>query len=216
MRSDGAGKGRSSAGATGRVAAIVLAAGSSTRMGRNKMLLEIDGETLLRRAVKAAAAAGLDPVVVVTGHQADEAARQLDGIACERVHNPEHEVGIHTSVRVGIASLSDDVDAAIVMLADMPFVGAAMLRHLVAQYRKGDAPLMISRYGGEINAPPMLYDRALFGELSVMQRRCGREVIQRHRDEAVELDWPEAALADIDTPRDYEEALAKVAAGRDA
>ncbi len=176
------------------------------------MLLDIGNDTLLRRTAASAAAAGLEPVVVVTGHQRDEAERQLEGFDCSFAHNAEHEVGIHTSVRVGIAKLPEGVAAAIVMLADMPFVTAAMLRDLVARYRAGDAPLVLSRYGGEVNAPPMLYDRALFGELSVMQRRCGREVIRRHRDEAVELDWPEAALADIDTPEDYEKVLNELGA----
>ncbi len=196
----------------GNVAAVVLVAGSSTRMGQNKLLLDIGNQTLLRRAVAAAVTAGLEPVVVVTGHQRDEAERQLEGFDCSFAHNAEHEVGIHTSVRVGIANLPEGVAAAIVMLADMPFVTAAMLRDLVARYRAVDAPLVLSRYGGEVNAPPMLYDRALFGELSVMQRRCGREVIRRHRDEAVELDWPEAALADIDTPEDYEKVLNELGA----
>ena len=199
-----------------RIAAIVLAAGSSTRMGQNKMLLELGDETVLRRAVKVAAAAGLDPVVVVTGHQAEEAEAQLAGLGCAVAHNADHEVGIHTSVRVGIASLPESVDAAIVMLPDMPFVSPAMLQELVASYRGGDSPLAISRYGGEINAPPMLYDRSLFGELSVMQRRCGREVIRRHRHEALELDWPEALLADLDTPEDYQRVVNELADQRAA
>lgn len=201
----------------GKVAGILLAAGSSTRMGENKMLLPLDDETVLRRAARTAKESGLDPVVVVTGFQAAEAESQVAGLGCRIVHNPEHEVGIHTSVTAGIAGLPDDVRATVVMLADMPFVTAEMLAALIETYRTGDAPLVISRYGGEVNAPPQLYDRALFGELSTMQRRCGREVIQRHRDEAVQLDWPAAALADMDTPEDYERVRAGVeAAGEPA
>lgn len=186
----------------GEVAAVVLAAGSSTRMGRNKMLLELDGESVVRRAVKVALAADLAPVLVVTGHQREQVAAQLDGLACSLIHNHEHETGIHTSVRGGIDALPAATPAAIVMLADMPFVSEAMLRALVAAYRDGDAPLVISTYG-EVNAPPMLYDRSLFDELRVMQRRCGREVIRRHRDEAQTMGWPTKALADLDTPEDY-------------
>jgi molybdenum cofactor cytidylyltransferase len=197
----------------GRVAGILLAAGSSTRMGDNKMLLPLGDETVLRRAARTAKQAGLDPVVVVTGHQAAEAEAQVADLDCLMVHNDEHEIGIHTSVKAGIAGLPGDVRATVVMLPDMPFVTAEMLAGLVATYRGGGAPLVISRYGGEVNAPPQLYDRALFGELSTMQRRCGREVIQRHRDEAVQLDWPEAALADMDTPEDYESARAGLEAG---
>ena len=105
-----------------RVACLLLAAGSSTRMGRNKMLLELDGETVLRRAAKVAVSAGLDPVIVVTGHEPAAAESQVDGLGCTTVFNAEHDAGIHTSVYCGIGSLTDDVGAAIVMLADMPFV----------------------------------------------------------------------------------------------
>ena len=186
-----------------RVGVLLLAAGSSTRMGKNKMLMEIDGETVLRRAATTAVAAGLDPVVVVTGHEREHAEAQIDGLGCRTVFNADHETGIHTSVRTGIDALPDGVDAVVIMLADMPLVNAHMLRDLIAAYRGSDAPLVISRYGGEIPAPPMLYDRTLFGELRVMQRRCGREVVRRHRDEVQALEWPIEALADIDTPDDF-------------
>ena len=188
----------------GTVAGVLLAAGSSTRMGHNKMLLELDGETVLRRAATVAVSAGLDPVVVVTGHERAAAESQLDGLGCTTVFNTDHSVGIHTSVNCGIGSLPDTVGSAIVMLADMPFVTTQMLEELVNLYRNSEAPLVLSRYGGEVNAPPMLYDRALFGELCAMQRRCGREVVKRHRDEALEVDWASAALRDLDTPDDYE------------
>ena len=186
-----------------RVGVLLLAAGSSTRMGKNKMLMEIDGETVLRRAATTAVAAGFDPIVVVTGHEREHAEAEVDGLGCETVFNADHGTGIHTSVRAGIDALPDGIDAVVIMLADMPFVSADMLRELIAAYRGSDAPLVISRYGGEVPAPPMLYDRTLFGELRVMQQRCGREVVRRHRDEAQALEWPIEALADIDTPDDF-------------
>jgi len=194
-----------------QVAAIVLAAGAATRMGENKMLLELGGETVLRRAVRTAQQAGLTPVLVVTGHHAEQVAVEIGDLGCTLVHNAEYETGIHTSVRTGVAALPDGVAATVVMLADMPFVSAAMLREMVAAYRGGDAPLVISRYGA-VNAPPMLYDRVLFGELAVMQRRCGKEVIDRHRDEATVLTWPDEALADLDTPEDYRDIAARLRA----
>ena len=185
-----------------RVGVLLLAAGSSTRMGKNNMLMEIHGETVLRRAAKTAVAASLDPVIVVTGHERKQAEFQLDGLDCLTAFNVDHEIGIQSSVQVGVDALPDDVDAVLIMLADMPFVTTRMLCDLVALYRTTDAPLIISRYGGEVQAPPMLYDRKLFGELRVMRRRCGREVVQRHRNEAKALVWPIEALADIDTPND--------------
>jgi molybdenum cofactor cytidylyltransferase len=91
-----------------------------------------------------------------------------------------------------------------VMLADMPFVTPGMIAGLIGRYRATEAPLVISDYEG-VNAPPMLYDRCLFGELLEMTGEgCGRQVVRRHRDEAEVLSWPAAALADLDVPEDYE------------
>jgi len=184
------------------------------------MLLQIDGETLLRRAARRAQAAGLDPVMVVTGHRRDEAEAEIAGTGAVSTHNPHHAEGIHTSLQAGIAALESDaryadVAAVMTLLPDMPFVTTAMLRELAGRYRAGDAALLISRYGGDVQAPPMLYDRALFCELRVVQQHCGREVVQRHREEADVLDWPAEALADIDTPDDYTRIRATIEAGSD-
>ena len=192
------------------VAAIVLAAGASVRMGRNKLLLELGGETVVRRAVRRAVEAGMSPVVVVTGHEREAVEAELHGIGCRSVFNAEHAAGQHTSVGAGVAGVGEDCAAAMVVLADMPFVTAAMLRAVADRYREAGAPLVLSRYGGETVAPPMLYDRSLFGELLRMDRRCGREVARRHRAEAVVLDWPAEALRDLDSPGDYERARVEV------
>ncbi len=186
------------------IAAIVLAAGSSTRMGRNKLLLELDGETLVRRSVRVAGAAGLDPVVVVTGHAREIVERELRELGCVCVFNGDHAEGIQTSVAAGVAALGPACEAAVVMLADMPFVTAEMLRAVAASYKERQPPLVASRYGGEVNAPPILYDWALFDELARMTAGCGRAVVHRHRDRAVQVDWPAERLRDLDHPADYE------------
>ena len=195
---------------SGRIAGVVLAAGSSTRMGCNKLLLELGGETVVRRAARTAIEAGLDPVIVVTGHAHEAVAAQLHVFAVTTVTNTEHAAGQHTSVAAGIGALgrhfaaSDACAAAIVMLADMPFVTTAMVREIAARYRETCAPLVVSRYGGEVTAPPMLYDRSLFGELTRMDARCGRQVVRHHRHEAIEVDWPAESLRDLNRPADYE------------
>ncbi len=195
---------------SGPVAGVVLAAGSSTRMGRNKLFFALAGETLLRRVVRRAVGAGLDPVIVVTGHEGERARAELAGLECTPVDNPDHALGINTSLRTGISRVPDRAQAAVVLLADMPFVTSAMVTELVAHYRQSSAPLVISAYG-DVNAPPMLYDRALFPELQRMTGEgCGRQVVRRHRDEAIALSWPEAALQDMDVPEDYERIRAKL------
>lgn len=204
-----------SGGASHRIAGIVLAAGSSTRMGRNKLLLELDGEAVVRRAARTAIAAGLDPVVVVTGHEHEAVTARLHDLRVRTVSNTEHAKGTHTSVAAGVSALSDDCAAAVVILADMPFVTAAMLRDVVALYRRSHAPLVVSRYGGDVTAPPILYDRALFGELARMDSRCGRAVVRRHIDEAVIAEWPAEAARDLDRPADYERAREELGRARD-
>ena len=89
----------------------------------------------------------------------------------------------------------------------MPFVTAAMMRTVAERFHQTGAPLVLSRYGGDTIAPPLLYARRLFGELLQVDRRCGRAVARRHRAEAVVVDWPAAALRDLDVPDDYDHAL---------
>jgi len=188
---------------TGPVAGILLAAGTSSRMGSNKMLFELGGESVLRGAARRALAGGLSPLLVVLGHQAEAARRELDGLPCQTVVNPNYEQGINTSLKAGVAALPSGVTAAMVMLADMPFVTSEMIAGMIERYRHGQAPLVISDYEG-VNAPPMLYDRALFAELGAMTGEgCGRQVVKRHRNEADVIAWPVSALADLDVPEDY-------------
>lgn len=193
-----------------QVAGIVLAAGSSTRLGRNKLLLELQGEPLVRRTVRRAVAAGLDPVVVVVGHEAECVIAALVGIPCRPIMNPEHHLGQSRSVRAGVESVPPDAAAAVVLLADMPLVTREMIAALVERYRERRAPLVLSDYDG-VPAPPTLYDRRLFAELGVARGEgCGRGVVRRHRHEAEVLAWPAAALQDVDAPEDLERVLALV------
>jgi molybdenum cofactor cytidylyltransferase len=192
---------------------VILAAGVSNRMGRNKMLLELDGESILRRAVQRAVEAGLDPIVVVLGHEADRARDELVGLRCEPVVNPDYARGVNVSLRAGIAAVPSRARAAVVVLADMPFVTAEMIATLVERYRQTSAPLVISDYGG-VNAPPILYDRSLFEELGAMEGEgCGKQVVRKHRSEAQVVPWPVEALTDVDLPEDYERVRAGLAAG---
>jgi molybdenum cofactor cytidylyltransferase len=184
---------------SGPVAGILLAAGSSTRLGHNKLLLAFNGETLLRRAARVAAAT-LDPVVVVLGHEADRSRQELAGIPCRVAVNPDHAGGARSSIRAGITALPDDVPAAVVLLADMPLVTPAMIEALVAAYRATSAPLVVSEYG-DVAAPPHLYDRSLFTELANV-REGGKEVVARHRASAAVCSWPASILVDVDVPAD--------------
>jgi molybdenum cofactor cytidylyltransferase len=195
-----------------RVAGVVLAAGLSTRMGRNKMLLQLGGRSLVRRAVETALAAQLDPVLTVVGHERERVEAELQGLRCIPVPNPEYAEGMNTSLRAGIRALPPEASGAVVLLGDMPLVGSAMLRALVETFRRARSPLIISTYDG-IVAPPILYGRALFDELRALAAEaCGKGIVHAHRAEAIELSWPKEALTDLDAPEDLARVRARLEA----
>jgi len=188
-----------------RVGAVILAAGASRRMGAgtNKMLLKLEGESLVRRAVRRALAAGLAPVVVVLGHEAERLRAELAGLPCDFAINPDFTGPTSGSLHKGLEQLPADVGAAVVMLADMVHVTDQMLAGVAAAARGTEAPLVVSRYG-DVTAPPLLFRRVLFPELLAWTGEgCGKTVVQRHREEAVYVDWPAAVLTDVDTPEDF-------------
>ena len=192
------------------VGAVILAAGASRRMGagRNKMLLEIDGESLVRRAARRALAAGLSPVVVVIGHEPDRIRAELKDLPVEFAVNPDYTGPTSGSLHQGLNALGPHVGAAVVMLGDMVRVTEETLAMLVAAARGTDAPLVVSRYG-DITAPPLLFRRVLFPELLAWTGEgCGKTVVKAHNHDAMFVDRPVALLADVDTPEDFAAARA--------
>jgi molybdenum cofactor cytidylyltransferase len=187
----------------GRVAGVVLAAGSSSRLGSNKLLIDFGGETIVRRAARRALEAGLAPVIVVLGFEADRVAEALQGLDVIPVVNPDHAGGMHGSLQAGIGRVPADCEGAVVILADMPLVTSAMSAGLVARFRSGLESLVISLYG-DVQAPPTLYARALFPALGAAGEGGGRQVIREHLDGAAALQWPPALLSDLDRPEDIE------------
>lgn len=186
-----------------RVAGVILAAGASRRMGKNKMLLELDGESLIRRAAKRALAAGLSPLVVVVGHEVDRLRAELQDLRLTFAVNPAYTGPTSVSLHQGLNALGPDVDAVVVMLGDMVRVTTETLAMLIAAARGTEAPLVVSRYG-DVTAPPLLFRRALFGELLAWTGEgCGKAVVQAHKQEAMYVDRPAALLVDVDTPEDF-------------
>jgi len=172
---------------------VLLAAGTSSRMGRDKMLLHLDGESIVRRAARRAVAGGLSPVIVVLGVHADHS-RELDGLSCRVAFCTDGPMS--ASIQTGLGAVPSTAPAAMILLADMPLVTAEMISTMIARYESTRAPLVISDYDG-VTAPPVIYDRSLFAEGG------GRQVVDRHRGEAEVLYWPGKALVDLDVPEDY-------------
>lgn len=186
-----------------RIAAIILAAGQSRRMGStNKLLAEIDGKPMVAHAADAALASGADPVIVVTGHEPDRVAAALDGRAVELVHNPDFADGLSTSLRRAIAALPDDIAGALVCLGDMPGVDARHLDRLIDAFDpSAGAALVVPTFQGK-RGNPVLWQRRFFDEMTEISGDVGaRHLIGAHEDVLVEIAMDDdAILTDLDTP----------------
>ncbi len=184
----------------------MLAAGLSSRMGRNKLLLELGGEPLVRRAVRTALGAGLGPVLVVTGHQREGIEAALAGLACTPVFNPDYARGMNTSLRAGFRAVPDACAGAVVLLGDMPFIEREHVARLCEAFRAGSAKIVLSRFGG-VTAPPILYGAGAFDALRALPDDApGKSVIEMYRSETAAVEQPAAALRDLDLPADVEAA----------
>ena len=183
--------------------AVVLAAGASTRMGAHKLLLPLGGEAIVRRTVREICAAGFDGVLVVVGHEHEKVVAALDGLPVSSAVNAGFAAGMGSSFRIAIEHLGD-ADAAMFALADQPFLTAREYRRVLEAHRASRHPIVSVRYG-DVTAPPHLFTRALFNELSQLEHGA-RPVLQRHRDEMTVLAFSPELLQDIDTPEDYERA----------
>lgn len=191
-----------------RVAAVILAAGSSSRMGSPKQVLQFRGESLLRRAALAALSAACHPVIVVTGAYAELSRRELNGLDVREVWNARWETGMASSVRAGVDALADaDADAAVFMLCDQPHVTGEIISGLAAAHRVTRRPVIASAYGGSFGVPA-LFSRPLFGELARLQGAAGaKQVITKYASEAHFLPFPDGEV-DVDRPDDFSRLIA--------
>jgi molybdenum cofactor cytidylyltransferase len=184
-----------------RIAAIVLAAGRSTRMGSNKLVAEIKGEPLIRVAVEQALASRADPVIVVTGHERERVEKALADLKVRFVHNPDFADGLSTSLKVGLAAVPLEADGAIICLGDMPQVRAAMIDRLIAAFDPARGALIVVPTIEGKRGNPVVWSRRFFPELAALEGDVGaRHVIGTYGEALVEVPADRTALVDIDTP----------------
>lgn len=182
------------------IAAVVLAAGRSTRMGAtNKMLADIAGQPMVRRVVEAALASRAAPVLVVTGHMAAEVSSALAGLDVTLVANPDYATGLASSLKAGIAALPLSCDGALILLGDMPQIAPEHLDTLMAAFA-ADAIVVPVHAGRKGN--PVLWPARYFSALLQLDGDAGaKRLIGTHAAHVHEVDvGTDAIFADIDTP----------------
>ena len=185
-------------------AAIVLAAGASTRLGRPKQLVLVDGETLLRRTVRLVGDAGCSPVFVVLGHAANTLAGELVGLAPSIVVNEEWQTGMASSLKSGlraVLAVNPAQPRVMVLVCDQPRLERSVLRHLLATQGEKEAEMTASRYP-ETQGVPAIFSSAVFPELMELTGDHGaRRILERHIEHVASVNFPGGEF-DLDTPED--------------
>ena len=196
-----------------RVAAILLAAGRSTRMGAiNKLIVQIGGKPLVRIAAEQALASQAGPVIVVTGHQREKVENALKGLNVRFVHNQDYAEGLGTSLRVGIGAVPEGADGAIVCLGDMPQVDAPLIDTLLDAFDpESGAFIVVPTIDGH-RGNPVVWARRFFPDLMAIGGDFGaRYLIGNYAEAVVEVPVAgEAALTDVDTPESLSAVKAEI------
>ncbi|HUK22990.1 MAG TPA: NTP transferase domain-containing protein [Terriglobales bacterium] len=187
------------------VAAVILAAGKSTRMGEPKQLLKIGGKALLETAMESALASQADEVVVVLGFAA-EAVSQFLPAGVKKVINENYEQGMGTSLRAGLGAVRPGAGAALIILADQPFVKPETLDRLMEQHRNSGAQIVIPTYRG-FRGNPVLLDRSVFPEVMALGGDVGcRAIFGSHSEGIVKVEVHDVGvLIDVDTKDDLQQ-----------
>jgi molybdenum cofactor cytidylyltransferase len=186
-----------------RIAAVVLAAGSSSRMApRNKLLEPVEGGPIVAHVAGVALDSGADPVIVVTGFDAKRIDQALVDLKVSLVHNPDYAAGLSTSVRVGVKALPAIVDGALICLGDMPKVDSAVLRALMSAFA-GAATICVPLHQGR-RGNPVLWGNRFFSEIMGLSGdRGAKSLMTRHADHVIEVEVGTASIfEDIDSPAD--------------
>jgi molybdenum cofactor cytidylyltransferase len=189
-----------------RVAAVVLAAGLSSRMAGNKLLAALDGTPVVRHAAEAAATSVASPVIVVTGNAAREVAEVLHGLDIQICENPAYASGLSESLKCGVRNVPADCAGAVVMLGDMPFVSAAVIDSLIKTFNPDSGREIVVPVQDGRRGNPVLWGRRFFAEMLALSGDKGaKSLMDLHGDVLYELEVDDdGVLIDIDTARDLE------------
>jgi molybdenum cofactor cytidylyltransferase len=183
---------------------IILAAGTSTRMGRPKQLLPFQGITFIRFVIRTALETCCGPVLVVLGANADDVRQDVEKEHTEWVVNSEWSTGMRTSIQTGmkrILNTSPILEAVVMLTCDQPYLNATHLLRLMETHRRTREYVVASRYSGTLGIPA-LFDRFVFPELLHLTGNGGKQVIEKYAAGSAGVPFPQGEI-DIDTPLDY-------------
>jgi molybdenum cofactor cytidylyltransferase len=188
---------------------IILAAGSSERLGQPKQLLPFLGQSLILHVVTAANEAMDHSPIVVTGGYEDQVNKELTGIRADIVLNPEWQTGMASSVRAGLMHAMKDagLEAVMIVLSDQPFVTSGLLTEMFSQQHQSGKPIIACRYADGTVGTPVLFSNDVFPELLQLTGQEGaRKIVRSHMERVATVDFPEGGT-DIDTLDDYKKLL---------
>jgi molybdenum cofactor cytidylyltransferase len=197
----------------GSVAAVILAAGRASRMGTSKALLPLGAESVLRRVVRSATEAGVDDIIVVTGHEPGAIVAELRDLAVRHVHNPGYDAGMFSSVQTGVAAVRPQTEAFFILPVDYPLVRAQVLRHLLTESRREGCGITHPVCCGRRGHPPLLAGRYRDELLHADPSDDLGSFLRRHADDEGLVETTDlTVLMDMDTAEDYKklERLASV------
>jgi molybdenum cofactor cytidylyltransferase len=186
-----------------RVAAVVLAAGKSRRMGVNKLLLKLGGITVLDRVLFSLEASGVEEVFVVLGHRPEDLKSIVDAHATEAVLNPDYEEGMTSSFKAGLSRVY--VDAAFLCLGDQAVLAPVLMDRMINAMEADPEALIVSPVHEGRRGHPVLFRKALFPEIMNLGRgKTLKDVVEGHGDHHLRVEGDIWCTLDMDTPEDYE------------
>jgi molybdenum cofactor cytidylyltransferase len=188
------------------IVAVVLSAGESSRMGRPKALLPIDGQTFIERIVAALKQTAVGKVIIILGHKAGELKPLIEHLPAEILVNPDYKLGQLSSLQVAVRCLQMDTacDGMLVHLVDHPYLDPPLVNEIIRRFYESKKLIVVPRCGGK-RGHPVIFSRQLFEELlSAPMDQGAKAVVNAHRDDTLEIDTDEAGITvDIDTPELY-------------
>src|SRR5271155_2389659 len=188
-----------------RIGAVILAAGTSSRMGEAKQLLRLGEATVLNQVVNNVCGSSVDEIVIVLGHQAETIKQSIATESLKVVVNESYRQGMGTSLRAGLSALPSEVDATLIVLADQPFVRSATFDQIIDHYQQSNAQIVIPMHKG-FRGNPVLLDRSVFPEVMALTGDIGcRAIFGNHLEGIAKVPVEDVGiLLDLDSKEDFE------------